>query len=56
MKDAEQCRALFLFLPDHLDDDTPVGGIKRSGWLVEQQDRMIGDEAAGDVDALLFTT
>ena len=34
--------------------DRPVLRIQRSGWLVQQQDRVAGDEAAGQVDALLL--
>ena len=55
VEDAERWRrpARFL-LADQLDDDGAVGGVERGGGLVEQQDRVVGDEAAGDVDALLL--
>lgn len=55
MEDAEQRRAFFFFLPDHVHHNAPVGGVERSRRLIEKQDRMIGDETARDVDALLLT-
>ena len=48
---ATPCR---LLLGDQLDHHLAVAGIERGGRLVEQQDRMVGDEAARDVDALLL--
>src|SRR5262249_22290403 len=37
-----------------IDHVCGIGGIERGGWLVEQQDRQIREEAPRDVDALLF--
>ena len=39
---------------DHGDDDVAVLGVERGGRLVEQQDRVAADEAAGEVDPLLL--
>ena len=39
---------------DQLDDAVAVARIERGGRLVEQQDRVVDDQRAGDVDALLL--
>ena len=54
VEDAEQGDAGLLFCRDQFDDDGAVAGVERCRRLVEQQDGVIGDEAAGDVDALLL--
>ncbi len=54
MEDAEEGDARLLLLLDHCNDDFAVLGVERGGRLVEKQDRVVGDEAARDVDALLL--
>ncbi len=52
--DGDDGDAAPLFFRDQLDHGGAVGGIERSGRLVEQQDRPLGQKAARDVDALLL--
>ena len=39
---------------DEFGDALGIGGVERGGRFVEQQDRLVGDQAARDVDALLL--
>src|SRR5581483_1778577 len=52
--DRQDCGAGALALVDQLDDGGAVLGVERGGRLVEQQQRMLGDKAARDVDTLLL--
>ncbi len=54
MEDAEHGDALLLLGLDEVHHDRAVLRIERSCRLIEQQYRMIGDEAASDIHALLF--
>jgi hypothetical protein len=54
VEDAEQSRPFGLLAGDQADHHLAVGGIERRRRLIEQQDRMVGDETTGDVDPLLF--
>jgi hypothetical protein len=54
VEDAQQRHALPLSSPRSSRRRHAVAGVKRGGRLVEQQDAVIGDEAARDVDALLL--
>src|SRR5262245_41623 len=54
MKDTDQRRARALALAYEVDDGGAVLLIEGSGRLIEQQHGMGGDEAACDIDALLF--
>jgi hypothetical protein len=54
VEDADQRGAARQCLVDQSDHDGAVVGVERGGRLVEQQDRIVGDEAARDVDALLL--
>src|SRR5258708_6739184 len=52
MDDRDHGDALLLLLGKQSDHDGAVGGVKRGGRLVEDQDRQLRDKAARDVDAL----
>lgn len=54
MENTEQGRPFALLFRDHLHDHPSVGGIQGCGRFIEKQDRVIGDETACDVDALLL--
>src|SRR6516225_6333234 len=55
MHDRDDGDAGALFCSDQLDHDFAVFSIQRRGRFIEQQDRVVGDEAARDIDALLLT-
>ncbi len=48
--------SLALARVDEVDHECAVGGVERSRRLVEQQQGMVADQAAGDVDPLLLAT
>src|SRR5262245_843253 len=52
--DGDDAGAAALALGDQIDHVCGIGGIERGGWLVEQQDRQIRQQAPRDVNALLF--
>ncbi len=54
VEDTDDRRAGFAALADQVDHAVTVGGVERRGRLVEQQDRIVGDQRAGDVDPLLL--
>ena len=54
VEDADDRRAGVAALADQVDHAVAVGDIERGGRLVEQQHRIVGDEPARDVDALLL--
>ena len=54
MDDGDHGDALAFLLRDEIDHHGAIGRIERSGRFIQQQDRQIGDETAGDIDALLF--
>src|SRR3984893_326502 len=56
MDDRDQGDARALLLIDQMNHDVAIGGIERSRRFVQQQDRKLADEAAGDVDPLLLAT
>ena len=51
MKDADNGGAAMPGRDDQLDDSIAVRAVERGGRLVEQQDRVPGDQAASDIDA-----
>jgi hypothetical protein len=53
--DRDHCRSAPLLFGHQVNDHCAIVGIERGGRFVEQKQRKIGYEAAGDVDALLFT-
>ena len=55
MADRDDRGAACLRILNHLYHDRAVFGIKGSGRFVQQQDRMLGDETARQVDTLLLT-
>ena len=54
MADRDDRRSTCLRVPDHVDHNRPVFRVQRCGRFVQQQDRVVGDEAAREVDALLL--
>src|SRR5687768_15110467 len=54
VENTDQRRTPSLLLLDELDDDGAIGGVERSGRLIEQQNGDVGNKAARNVDALLF--
>ena len=54
MENSHDGGAARLGLQDHAYHDFGVGRIEAGGRLVQQQDRVAGDEAAGEVDPLLL--
>src|SRR6516164_8597521 len=54
MHDGNDGDACTLLLVDQIDDHLAIGGIERRGRFIQQQDRMIGNETARDIDALLL--
>ena len=55
MYDRDHGNAGAFLLVDQTDHHLAIGRIERCGRLIQQQDRMIGNEAARDIDALLLT-
>src|SRR5271166_4194724 len=47
---------LLFLLDNQARDDCTVGGIERGGRLIQQQNRQLRQESAGNVDPLLFAT
>jgi len=56
MEDADDGRATGFGFANQLDYGGAVFGVQRGGRFVEQQNGVVDDKAAGDVDALLFAT
>ena len=56
MEDANDGAAAPPDLVDYRHDNSPIAVIKSRRWLVEEDDRLLGDEAARDIDALLLAT
>src|SRR5215475_240549 len=54
--DGDDAGAAALALGNQIDHACGTDGVQRGGWLVEQQNGQIRQEAARDVDALLFAT
>ena len=56
MEDADDGRATGFGIADQFHYGGAVFGVQRGGRFVEQQNGVVDDKAAGDVDALLFAT
>ena len=55
MRDCNHRSPTTLFFRDEIDDHRAIAGVQRSRRLVKQQDRLIREKPARDVDALLLT-
>lgn len=56
VKNTDNCCAAGFCFFNQCDDGGAIFGVQRGGGFIEQQNRVIDDKPAGDVDALLFAT